>query len=451
MNFSRIFLTNLIFAPLALTASDNFADATPIEFLDSALTLSEAGTTVDATAEPGEPNHAGVTANASFWYSFTVDADRRVEIDGVPSAAGNVVMAVYTGTTLADLEVVSRYSDFSLDASSRSSEPDSEPFTQNARLNFDAVAGTTYFIAVDGENSSTGAFTLNFSTSRDPHTPLFEVIPTGADWSFYQALNGTTAFDPSDIDTDFYETWHTAAIYNGPAFSAPSPSPLSYGAIEAEPNPATIWSQPANNERNAVHYLRTTFTPTRGIQELAFEGIFDDGAIIYINGIEVTRINVNATPADPIFNTTARAANFLRPGTSTLGSERGIQYATASDLDLQAGVPVEIAVSLHNSSTTSSDLAFHLRAYATEADPEILPIVAELRTSQSTTSFILSWEALAGITYQVEENVGSLEAESWAIIATVSAPTDRVLNQPVFVNADAIFYRVRSLPPVLVE
>ncbi len=449
MNFSRVFLTSFILAPFALTASDNFADATAIDLLDAQLTRVVAGTTDGATAEVGEPDHAGVTASASFWYAFTVESPRRVEILGDPSTDnGNVVMAVYTGSTLANLEVVERYQDLEISrpASSRSLGETGEPFIDRARLNFDAVPGTTYFIAVDEENNSTGSFSLTFSTSRDPLAPILEVVPAGANWSFYHALDGTSAFDPSIADTDFYDTWHTAADYDGPAFSEPSPTPLSYGGLSGEPSPATTLSpSPASGQRTAVIYNRTTFTPTRGIQALGFEGAFDDGAIIYINGIEVTRLNINN--ANPVFNTPALSASFAASG-GTLLTERFIQYGTVSGLDLRAGVPVEIAISIHNSGVSSSDSGFNMRVYATETDPNILVIDAELLPNPASNAFTLSWQAFANITYVVEEKVGTLNAETWVPASPEITPiTNRTLNVPVVIDAQKAFFRVRNIDP----
>nr|NIP93679.1 hypothetical protein [Akkermansiaceae bacterium] len=36
-------------------------------------------------------------------------------------------------------------------------------------------------------------------------------------------------------------------------------------------------------------YFRTTFTPTIDVSCIRFTGIIDDGAIIYLDGVELTR------------------------------------------------------------------------------------------------------------------------------------------------------------------
>ena len=49
---------------------------------------------------------------------------------------------------------------------------------------------------------------------------------------------------------------------------------------------------PPGGERYTC-YLRSAFTPTSEITDLRFDGRIDDGVIIYVNGVEVDRINVD--------------------------------------------------------------------------------------------------------------------------------------------------------------
>ena len=443
-------LTSLI--PLTLAAEDDFDSATPVEFTIAQDVAVISGTNVGATAESNEPAHAGITAARSIWYALTVDEARRVEIVGTGGVTGpisNIVMAVYTGTALDDLEVVSRYSNYDLPASSRSRHPGGEPFTQNARLAFDAEPGTTYFIAVDGESNAQGSFDLTLSTSRDILTPEFELIPLEAEWSYYQALDLTvpaspTTFDPSLTDTDFYTTWQTVEGYDGPDFLGPSTGPFGYGVINAEPFRSFNLTTPGADQRAAVTYFRTTFTPERGVQELGFEGIIDDGAIIYINGEEVARMNMPTTAAVTSI-TTATAATFTDDGVS-LGDEDFIQYANSTPLNLLAGEEVEIGVSIHNANTTSSDQSFHMRVYATKADP--VPAAVTLSETQFANTYRLSWNARKGFSYRVEFSDTSLDPDSWQeeIQGTDTPDEDGILDRFVLSTGDKAFWRVITTP-----
>lgn len=444
MNKASLFLAGLLASPLTLFGGDNFAEATPINF--SGATSTTAGTNATATAEDGEPAHAGVTASASFWYALTVNNDSRVEIAVRPGAAGplsNIVLAVYTGDALANLQTAKRYKRYSLPATSRSLGTNGEPFVAYARTCLDAKAGKTYYIAIDGEGGSTGTFDMTLSTSRDPLTPRLEVIPTKASWSFYQALTGTTALNPTTADPDFYTTWHTAATYDGPAFRGPNPSPFGYGTINAVPNRGTTLTTPASGQRQAVAYFRTSFVAEKGIQGLGFEGAIDDGAIIYVNGSEVARMNVAA--GTPLYNTGAIAANFTSTA-GTLGTEEEIQYATASGLNILAGEEVEIGVSLHNAGTASSDAGFHMRVYATETDPD--PVQLNFVETEFPGTYRLFWEAEEDVSYNIEFSNSSLDDGSWVVDerGPFTATEDGLLDEFVASPGARGFWRIVTVP-----
>src|SRR5260221_13186459 len=92
-------LLGVAWPPLAAwgaPANDNFANATVL--------IGDFGTTngsnIGATAEPGEPNHAGVKPSASIWYQWTATADASVEFDTFNSGC-DTVLAVYVGSALA--------------------------------------------------------------------------------------------------------------------------------------------------------------------------------------------------------------------------------------------------------------------------------------------------------------------------------------------------------------
>ncbi len=118
-------------------ANDDFAAATPITgrtteepggarfyFADSR------GYNWGAGKEAGEPNHAGDPGGASVWYSWTAPESRSARVSICCSAAQ--LIAVYVGGALGSL---------------------SEVKSGEGLVEFPALAGTTYEIAVDGEFS----------------------------------------------------------------------------------------------------------------------------------------------------------------------------------------------------------------------------------------------------------------------------------------------------------
>jgi hypothetical protein len=95
------------------------------------------GSTVDATAESGEPDHAGSVASHSVWYAITPGAGSLTL--GTLGSSFDTVLGVYTGADVAHLTEI---------ASNDDADPDNNVY--QSRLTFEAVAGTTYWIAVDG-------------------------------------------------------------------------------------------------------------------------------------------------------------------------------------------------------------------------------------------------------------------------------------------------------------
>ena len=135
----------------ARPANDNFVDAQGL----SGSSASVSGTSVGATKEAGEPNHAGNPGGHSVWYVWTAPSSRTVTVDTVGSSF-DTLLAVYTGSSVSALTTVTSNDDLS-------------STTKQSGLAFTPVAGTTYRIAVDGKNGLTGhiVLTLNQSPVND--------------------------------------------------------------------------------------------------------------------------------------------------------------------------------------------------------------------------------------------------------------------------------------------
>jgi PKD repeat protein len=111
------------------------------------FTLSQSFSTVGATKEEGEPNHAGQPGGASYWYSYTAPGNGTLEFSTAGSTFSSI-LAVYTGpgdsfSTLVNVGAA---------------------FTTNYVLQGQPVVvvtnvttGTKYFIAIDGYLGASGA------------------------------------------------------------------------------------------------------------------------------------------------------------------------------------------------------------------------------------------------------------------------------------------------------
>jgi PKD repeat protein len=147
--------------PLATTvpANDDFANAQTLSGLDD---IAQANNTL-ATAETGEPDHAGNAGGHSVWYRWTAPVSAHASLLTC-AAAFDTVLGVYRGQTLGSLSpVVSN---------------DDNPFcvTPTGSLaNFDAVSGTTYRIAVDGAPGQTGFVQLQLVAESELLEPTTKI------------------------------------------------------------------------------------------------------------------------------------------------------------------------------------------------------------------------------------------------------------------------------------
>lgn len=124
-------------------ANDNFANGQVISgFLGSVN-----GSTVGATKEAGEPNHADNAGGHSIWYYWTAPASGPATLDTL-SSSFDTLLAVYTGNAVGALTQIASGNDTTTN--------------QQSAASFTAVAGTVYRIAVDGFNAASGSVVLNW-------------------------------------------------------------------------------------------------------------------------------------------------------------------------------------------------------------------------------------------------------------------------------------------------
>ncbi len=170
-----IALLSLLAAPGSASAApppnDDFADAT--ELLGGSPV--SVGTTVEATVQAGEPNHAGDSGGTSVWYRWTPARSGLIRLSC--DSSFETLLAVYRGTSVGSLvEVGSDHS------GTQCASPD---------LEFRAAAGVEYRIAVDGAIGG-GEFILTLSnTSPVPENDDFAHATTIQSGASY-ANRGTT-------------------------------------------------------------------------------------------------------------------------------------------------------------------------------------------------------------------------------------------------------------------
>lgn len=128
--------------------NDNFADA--LELVGASGTV--AGTTIEATKQPDEPDHVGNLGGHSIWYRWTAPHDGIATFETCGSDF-DTLLAAYTGTALPDLEPV---------------EGNDDACSTESRIVFPAEEGTTYRVAVDGFDGESGHVALAWRLRQLP-------------------------------------------------------------------------------------------------------------------------------------------------------------------------------------------------------------------------------------------------------------------------------------------
>ena len=165
--------------------------------------------------------------------------------------------------------------------------------------------------------------------------------------------------------------------------------------------------------------------------------------MIYINGTEADRINLSDAQDPSVWQILATT-----PVVDDRPTETHAQYGIALNQNLPAGEPVEIAISLHNASSGSSDLGFDMRVYAIEVDEEATPDFFKLAINAGETDdeYSLSWDSQSGQNYRIEFNDDL--TGSWTPVGAASIPANASgRNLETVVNTDRKgFYRIIQIP-----
>lgn len=181
--------------------NDDFEDAAPL----TGSSASATGSNVEATVQPGEPDHAGAIGGGlvghSIWYRWTAPGSGSTTIELCGSDYDSV-LAVYTGTAVDALTEVTSNDDSGDEACG----------SLNSRVTFDATQEVTYHIAVDGFNGDSGNVSLSLTgpsgpADTVPPTVTLEQAPGQADPTTESPITFTatfservSGFEASDVD-----------------------------------------------------------------------------------------------------------------------------------------------------------------------------------------------------------------------------------------------------------
>lgn len=224
------------------------------------------------------------------------------------------------------------------------------------------------------------------------------IVASGDSWKYFDQGSQPAANWTSDSFDDV--SW------------AEGPSQFGYGEGDEQ---TVVGYGPNAGSKYITTYFRKTFTiaDTTGLDQISASTLFDDGIVVYLNGVEVFRNNM---PAGAVTNTTL----------ATVASPENVLVPlTINHKLLKPGVNV-LAVEVHQNSATSSDVSFDLSAgtvrLGSESQSEVLQSVVE-GVALSDLSFEAEFEVDDRYVYDVVINEVSAspssaldesgEAEDW--------------------------------------
>ncbi|HSA00650.1 MAG TPA: lamin tail domain-containing protein, partial [Candidatus Paceibacterota bacterium] len=181
---------------------------------------------------------------------------------------------------------------------------------------------------------------------------LFDLVPAGAPWKYQDNGSGPSAsWTAIDFEDASWKSGIAELGYGDDADGRPETTRIDYG-----PNPS---------EKYATCHFRHGFVLEAMLdpQELELNLLRDDGAVVYLNGAEVFRSNM----PDGAINDLSLASSAVSGADETRFFTQSL-----SSSQLRKGENV-IAVEVHQSSRSSSDLSFDLSLRGRR--PVILPVI----------------------------------------------------------------------------
>lgn len=178
-----------LYGPPGVPANNNFASAIFLNLNNN--TASTSGYNTNATKESGEPSHAGSAGTHSVWWKWTAPAAGSMTVDTRGSYV-DTALGVYTGTAVNNLTTIGSNDDL---------QNDQTAHIQASLVTFPAVAGQTYYFAVDGWDGDSGGLTLNlnFTPSSIPaptitSQPASASVTAGGTASFSVTASNATSY-----------------------------------------------------------------------------------------------------------------------------------------------------------------------------------------------------------------------------------------------------------------
>ncbi len=230
-------------------------------------------------------------------------------------------------------------------------------------------AGNLIYYTTDGTDPRLEGGDINPNAiAYDPATVSTTIFANGSDWNYLDdGSNQGTAWRSVSFDDS---SWETGA------------SELGYGD-----DPATTVSYgDDDDDKHITTYFRKTFDVTEDFDTATLDIFYDDAPVVYLNGTEVGRANINGT-----VNWQTRANSAISNGTTAVFDISDFLVVGSNTL----------AVEIHQVSPTSSDISFNasLRTTAQLGNVANIPLTAS--TNIQARAFDGEWSAIRNATFVI--------------------------------------------------
>jgi hypothetical protein len=195
----------------------------------------------------------------------------------------------------------------------------------------------------------------------------------------------------------------------------------------------TVSFGPNSNAKYIATYFRRAFEVSDAnlFRSLKLRVVRDDGAVVYLNAVEVFRSNM---PTGAIGFTTNASAS-LSGGDEFIVVETNLPPAS-----LRNGLNV-VAVEVHQSGGTSTDVGFDL---ALDAEYNSSTQSLKLAVSPATNQVAVAWPRLS-VGHVLQSTARLLPTNQWSTV-TNSVSVSGTNNRAPFSAASNQFFRLRSAP-----
>ena len=342
-------------------AADSNGTVTKVEFFQGTTKLGE-------VLNPG-PYQFSWTGMISGAYVLTAKA---TDNDGAVTTSAPINVTVTNPNNIAPTTSISSITNgTSIPASSLTLAADAadtdgivtkvEFFNGATKLGEDLTSPYTFAIPV--LDVGTYAFTSR-ATDNDGGVTTSAVVNVNAvTYTDTTSVARAAVWKYSDTGADLGTAWKETA-FNDSAWSS-APAVLGFGDTHII---STLNIGPASPNQTITYYFRRSFTVADATQVIGLRTnlLRDDGAVIYINGVEVARSNMPTG-----------AINYLTVAPVIVSNAEETTYfpITLPNSAVVTGNNV-IAVEIHQRDGTSSDLGFDLDLITTTAGGNTRPAVA---------------------------------------------------------------------------